>query len=334
MEKEIFIKTIVYLGIDIVSSYSAIYTASDKSRGPMIYYNEGKWLNEFRYLLDKHNIGIVGASSICENKRLIILPHMYAFRTSILKSALHASKPLNSTTLTTTTTTTTTTTAKQLFKILKGGIEKIVKSVRLKLSSVLHYKRYNQISFEGECPELMKTTYDNRNVNMQQTNSYRNNPTYWCDVMPHEVIFYKWGGVPMRPPLEICDKQLIIVANETEKISLYNPQAKLHIPESMFSGILHDLNHDYNYEKYKNKHITLISKASLSLSLSQSSPLSSTSLSSSSHSSSSHSSTSHSSSSSSSHSSPSSLKKYPGSNITYIPYQSTGPKVCLFAMYQ
>ena len=177
IEKEIFIKTLVYLGVDVLSKYSAIYTTSDKSRGPMIYYNQGKWLQEFRYLLDKHNIGIVGASSVCENKRGSIQPHMFAFRSSVLKSALYASKPLNSTKAIT----------KEFFKILKIGIEKIVKSLKMKLSSILYYKRYNQISFEGECPEVKKSTYDNRNVNMQPTNSHRYNPTYWCDILPQEV---------------------------------------------------------------------------------------------------------------------------------------------------
>jgi len=177
IEKEIFIKTLVYLGVDVLSKYSAIYTTSDKSRGPMIHYNQGKWLQEFRYLLDKNNIGIVGASSVCENKRGSIQPHMFAFRSSVLKSALYASKPLNSTKAIT----------KEFFKILKIGIEKIVKSLKMKLSSILYYKRYNQISFEGECPEIKKSTYDNRNVNMQPTNSHRYNPTYWCDILPQEV---------------------------------------------------------------------------------------------------------------------------------------------------
>ena len=103
----------------------------------------------------------------------------------------------------------------------------------------------------------------------------------------------------------------------SEKLSLYNPQAKLHIPESLFSGILHDLNHDYNYEKYKNKHITIINKESISSSSSLSS-----------HSSSSSSQP----PSSSSHSSPPSLKKYHESNISYIPYQSAGPKVIKISM--
>lgn len=181
IEKEIFMKTLVYLGVDVLSEYSAIYTTSDKSRGPMIYYNQGKWLQEFRYLLDQNNIGIVGASSVCENKRGSIQPHMFAFRSSVLKSALYASSKqlLNSSTKAIT---------KQFVKILKNGIEKIVKSLRMKLSSILYYKRFNQIFFEGECPEVKKSTYDNRNVNMQPTNSHRYNPTYWCDILPQEVM--------------------------------------------------------------------------------------------------------------------------------------------------
>lgn len=99
----------------------------------------------------------------------------------------------------------------------------------------------------------------------------------------------------------------------SEKLSLYNPQAKLHIPESLFSGILHDLNHDYKYEQYKNKHVTIINRESIA-SLS------------------SHSSSSSQPPSSSSQSSLPSLKKYHGSNITYIPYQSAGPKVIKISM--
>ena len=55
----------------------------------------------------------------------------------------------------------------------------------------------------------------------------------------------------MRPPIEICDRQLKIITDLTEQLSTERPQLKLRIPESLTPGPQYDFVHDFNYEMYR-----------------------------------------------------------------------------------
>lgn len=155
-EKDTPIKTLMQLGPDILSLYSAVFFTSDRNRGPLYKPSNGQWIEEFRYLLDQNNVGIVGASFSCDSVQGQILPHMFAFRASII-DLLNKNMDMRSVEV----------------KLLKLGVEKVVKALRFRRASILYYKRFNQLVFKGMCPSEQK--------------QHHVNPTFWCDVYPEEV---------------------------------------------------------------------------------------------------------------------------------------------------
>ena len=155
-EKDTPIKTLMQLGPDILSLYSAVFFTSDRNRGPLYKASNGQWIEEFRYLLDQNNVGIVGASFSCDSVQGQILPHMFAFRASII-DLLHKNMDKRSVEA----------------KLLKLGVEKVAKALRFRRASILYFKRFNQLVFKGMCPSEQK--------------QHHVNPTFWCDVYPEEV---------------------------------------------------------------------------------------------------------------------------------------------------
>ena len=55
----------------------------------------------------------------------------------------------------------------------------------------------------------------------------------------------------MRPPIEVCDKQLKILNDLTEQLANEKPYLKIRIPESLTPGPQYDFVHDFNYEMYR-----------------------------------------------------------------------------------
>lgn len=70
-----FLQTVRLLGQDC-SLFDAVFSLSSSTRGPLVHFQDGAWINDFRLLLDKNNAGLVGPT--IELSRVPYV-HTYAF---------------------------------------------------------------------------------------------------------------------------------------------------------------------------------------------------------------------------------------------------------------
>lgn len=239
-EKDTPIKTILQLGSQVYNNFTSVIISSDRSRGPMYYTKNGEWIEKFRYLLDGNNVGIVGASMSCELFPHV-QPHMYIFRTELLNTAIkqyNIEKKTNN---------------MNIIQYFHDGISVLAVRLGYKLASMLYYIRKQELYFQDQC--LTTTSSSTSTTATTSTSSSHTNPLTWCDLTPEEVVFVKWGGVPLRPPTTLCIHHLNKVLQQTTTLALNDPTLQLHLPETFHRGIMYELRKQYNMEIWRNSYI-------------------------------------------------------------------------------
>ena len=232
-EKDTPLKTVLQLGPSLYTNFSSVFVISDKSRGPMTGAKNGQWIQDFRYLLDRNDVGVVGSSFSCDPTPHI-QPHMYAMRMDVLVES--ASKFSGSR-------------KPQSSNVVQFFMETITASatkLNYRQASVLYYKRDQQEFFENKC-----LAEKNAPGQMVATS----NPATWCNLAPEDAIFVKWGGVPLRPPVLLCPEHVDKVLTATAKLAEQNPALHLHFPEVHARGVIYELFKQFAIEQWRGRHL-------------------------------------------------------------------------------
>mmetsp|Transcript_29274 Transcript_29274/g.58426 ORF Transcript_29274/g.58426 Transcript_29274/m.58426 type:complete len:787 (-) Transcript_29274:10-2370(-) len=234
-EKDTPLKTILQLGPAVYRNFTSLIVTSDRSRGPMVGVKDALWIDEFRQLLDHNHVGMVGSSFSCE-LFAHVQPHMYALRTEVLTAAIamYNSEQRRQRNV-------------NVMHYFQDGVSALTQRLGYRLASILYKKRGNQDVFGNKC--LGTTNPSNALV------TANSNPSTWCDLLPEEVVFVKWGGVPLRPPGTMCSSHIDKVLLQTADLAVQDPQMQLHIPETFHRGIMYELMRQYNMEQWRGRDI-------------------------------------------------------------------------------
>jgi len=235
-EKDTPLKTVLQLGSALYTNFSSIIVTSDRSRGPMIGAKNGAWIGEFRTLLDQNNVGAVGASFSCDPAPHV-QPHMYAMRMDMLAEAANKFAGVRKSQ------------SNNVISFFQDSVSAAATKLNYRVASLLHYKRDEQLFFDNKCLSVQ---------NPPNRPAATANPMSWCDLSPEEVVFVKWGGVPLRPPSTMCEDHIDRVLTATAQLAVQDPQMQLHFPEIHHRTVMYEIRKQYNIENWRSRNLQLL----------------------------------------------------------------------------
>ena len=172
-----FFQTIKNCDVLMLERFDAVFVSSSGVRGPLVHFENGAWLGEFRKLLDVDQVGLVGPIVRCEPAPHV-LNHMFAVRSALLPKILAEYTDYD-----------------EFVPIEEYFLERlsgVVFEAGYKIASLLHASR-NQVAIvsKEQCldPFLQSDDLDAS-----------------CSVQPSEVLFIRWSGEPWGAKRFICNK--------------------------------------------------------------------------------------------------------------------------------
>lgn len=216
----------------LMKNFGSMFFLSNNARGPFLFREEGKWLQEYRSLLfqPNHPIGLVGPMLQCETQGAFIKLHAFMIKTETMPFLMQRFLAID----------------RLGFWIGYTKKQPLFIAGTLhhhgyNISSYLYYKRVNLTYFDGLCLSTPESQKDAR----------FHDPSKWCDITPDEVLFYEYGGELLRIPGMICETTLEIHRNYLQKnyeiVNNINT-IPLKLPETIYSGLRYELYHQYEKE--------------------------------------------------------------------------------------
>jgi hypothetical protein len=77
------------------------------------------------------------------------------------------------------------------------------------------------------------------------------NPTMWCNLLPSEILFVRYGGAVLRTPGILCEDTAKAITDATIALAAKVPQLRLRLPENPYGGIYRDLYAQYSSELWQ-----------------------------------------------------------------------------------
>jgi hypothetical protein len=220
-------------------NFGSVMFLNNGIRGPMVYRENGEWVEEFRKLLSKeHNVGMAGPTLSCE-----VAPHVqthaYIMRTQLIPPLLaeyttfHRYEDWP-----------------QMIRRYEVGMSQFITKQGWNISSLFYAKRLNKLYFDGYCIQ----------VSNANKNPILNNPSRWCDLQPEELIIYKFGGEMLRVSGFVCDEIRQYMRQELIRLSENEMKSyDLILPETLKGGPSFDLFKQYDLEIYRD-HVASIER--------------------------------------------------------------------------
>lgn len=209
-------------------NFGSVFFMNNGVRGPMILREEGKWMEEFRQLLnDEHKVGMAGPAISCEVSPHV-QTHAYIIRTSLIPALLTEYTSFHRFT-----------DWPALIRHYEVGMSKFVLNQGWNISSLLYYKRLGKKYFDGYCIPVPNA----------HKNGILNNPSRWCDLKPEELVIYKFGGETLRVNGFVCEEVRTYMRKEVLRLADNEMKhSELIIPETLKGGPLFDLYKQYDLE--------------------------------------------------------------------------------------
>lgn len=232
------VNTIALLGDTIVSKFSSVLFLNQDARGPFEDRTDGRWWRRFVTTFEENPlVGIVGSMISCE-----IGPHVqthaFAMRSEVAMEVFSEFNPRRIAG------------KKNRNRHLETSLSTETTSLGHAMSSLYYQRKFNRTVFAGACV----TKEGNSPV-------YRSNPTSWCDVLPQDALFMRFGGHPLRIRGYYCQETLDAIARATEQIAISEPSLQLIQPETIYGGKFHALYKEFNAEQWRDRNVSLLSSA-------------------------------------------------------------------------
>jgi hypothetical protein len=208
--------------------FGSVMFLNNGVRGPMMYREDGQWVNEFRKLLsDEHHVGMAGPTLSCE-----VAPHIQThfliMRTRLVPALIQEYTTFHRFD-----------DWPELIRHYEVGMSQFIMRHGWNISSLMYSKRLNKTYFDGYCIPVTNA----------HRNGILNNPSRWCDVQPEELIMYKFGGEMLRVSGFVCEDVRRYMRDEL--IRLHGNEMKneqLILPETLKGGPTFDLFKQYDLE--------------------------------------------------------------------------------------
>lgn len=227
------------IGAQIMPKFHTALFLNSETRGPFGDRASGKWWGTFSNVLQHHpRVGLIGPTINCDvyayvQTHAFAMPGKLAHQVfeTIQEDKQHSKR-----------------------KQLELSITSETRKLGFSISSLLYQRRLNTTIFAGDC------------LSSQGISAYLTNPITWCNLCPYEVMFAKWGGMPLRNRDYYCQDSMERILSATVKIadteSLQSqPQLRLTLPETILGGKLHTLFKEYDHEVWQDRTVQRITHA-------------------------------------------------------------------------
>lgn len=239
-----FMLTLRSLDTDTISSADAIFSLSSGVRGPLVHFQKGAWIDEFRRLLDLNSVGIVGSMVDCEGSPYV-QNHAFVIRSALVPQLkLEIDKYY------------VTDTHEPMEDYFQERLTRAVQESNFLIGSVYHSKLHGSDQFQlNFCKEVQF-----RNQSLPSS----------CNVSPSDSIFLRWSGESLGAQGFICGKGIAMSRRNQEVVNeltrtvasslLKNNQplpATLQpvLPEISTGGILGDLYGEFDAEFWQDRRL-------------------------------------------------------------------------------
>jgi hypothetical protein len=230
------IRTLQFLSdnYNLTHHFGAVFFLNDGVRGPMLYRENGEWVDVFRKLLfnDQDHVGMAASVLSCE-----LSPHLQS-HSLMMRSELVSPYVNNIETM-------------KNYKDWKKYNHRhdiflcqfVYQQLKWNISSLLYFQRFEKTYFDHECvytPNIKKHDKSYPSVK---------NPSRWCDLKPEEVIFYKFGG---EKAFYVCEDVKEYMREAIYWLSEHEMKdSHLIVPETFQGGPAYDLFNQYELELHR-----------------------------------------------------------------------------------
>lgn len=220
----------------LLKSFGSIFFLNNGVRGPLLDRAAGKWMQPFRKLLFANNVGMVGSTLSCELAPHI-QTHFFGLLTSIIPIVLKEYDAYR-----------TFDTWPALIRYYEVDLTGFIRNSGYNVASLFYQKRIGQQYFQnGTCLKADKFVNDHT----------VDNPSRWCDIVPEEVMLFKWGGDMLRTNGFICSLTKQRMQDVLVDLSHQMPaKYELEIPETLRGGSYFDLYKQYEHETFRDRLIS------------------------------------------------------------------------------
>ena len=98
---------------------------------------------------------------------------------------------------------------------------------------------------------VKRATYQNKCILSPATIKASTNPTMWCQLVPSEMVFVRYGGAVLRTPGILCEDAVNTITTATIDLTAVVPHVHLRFPESPYGGHAKDLHKQYAREQWQ-----------------------------------------------------------------------------------
>ncbi|KAJ1416686.1 hypothetical protein B484DRAFT_153803 [Ochromonadaceae sp. CCMP2298] len=186
-----FLHTLRMLGTSITSALDAVFHLNSGVRGPLAHFQGGRWISQYRDLLDGAGVGLVGSIIDC-HKTPYVQPHAFALRGSLIYSLLQELDKYYSSMV-----------FVPMEDYFRFRLKAMVQEQGQQVASLQHSRRTG-LRYFTSCPADSGNGSASDNDSSVGTDALAG--FAGCVVDPEVVLFLRWSGEAMGAPDFLCGK--------------------------------------------------------------------------------------------------------------------------------
>ena len=188
-----FVQTVRQFTPLMLGSVGAVFLSSSGVRGPLLQYQDGAWIGEYRRLLDSNNVGMVGPIISCEGQPHV-QNHMFAIRTNFVTLIVAELEKYNDLDV-----------FVPLQEYFLKRLTELVLDANFNVASLLHSKQRNDPYYVHEACALTSKPAQNTIDSA-------------CTVHAKDVLFLRWSGEPWGAKGFLCGKGIAMNEKNREEV--------------------------------------------------------------------------------------------------------------------
>ncbi|KAJ1436164.1 hypothetical protein B484DRAFT_259982 [Ochromonadaceae sp. CCMP2298] len=197
-----FLHTLRMLGASITSAVDAVFHLNSGVRGPLAQYEGGRWISQYRDLLDGEGVGLVGSIIDCLTLSTpYVQPHAFVLRGSLIYSLLQELDKYYSSMV-----------FVPMEDYFRFRLTAMVQEQGQRVASLQH-SRQTGLRYFTSCPALDGGSSGSSGNGTGTGGGGSGSDgadaltgVTWCDIDPQVVLFLRWSGESMGAPDFLCGK--------------------------------------------------------------------------------------------------------------------------------
>jgi hypothetical protein len=193
-----FIQSLRLFGSKYISKFGAVFQSSSAVRGPLAGWENGRWIADFRTILDGKKVAAVSPIWSCEGRPHLQI-HMFAIKhflaSQLVRELDHYISSLS---------------GMQVDDYFSYHLTKAVESVGYSVGSMVHYKRYGLTSITATTCEMFHPVGATGGGDLTLGSGSGSGSCSASCLLPHpsDALFLRWGSEPLTAKGYTCSKSV------------------------------------------------------------------------------------------------------------------------------